>query len=131
MEIDGIYSRLFGWSPTQSADKLVLHSCLFEARGDERLKGRCVYVVWTWFFSLSPEYPSVAEYSLEYSGSHTHFTRIMGSFHGHQLALGIKAAQPFSKSKWGTDPLLQCFAWGMFLYVVWRMIFYYRTWGKY
>ena len=62
-------------------------------------EGSCVYVVWTWFNSPSSEYPSVTEYSLGYSGTHAHFTRIMGRFHGHHLALLIKAARPFSKSK--------------------------------
>ena len=60
------------------------------------LEGSSVYVVWTWLSSLSSEYPLVAEYFLGYSGSHAHFTYVMGSFYDHHLALLIKAARPFS-----------------------------------
>ena len=56
-------------------------------------------MVWSWFISLSPEYPLVTEYSLGYPGIRTHLTRIMGSFLSHRLTLLFKAALSFSKSK--------------------------------
>ena len=78
-------SRLIFKAPTQSANKLDQLSCLFEATG---------VVGWTQFFSLSSEYPSpsVAEYSLWYSGIRNHLTCIMGSFLGQHLTLLIKGA---------------------------------------
>ena len=97
-ERDGTQPSL-GLSPTQ---QMLTSLTILAACFKPRVLGVCqTCVVQRWHTSLSSEYPPVAEYSLRSSGihsshpSHSH----NGKFLGHHLALLIKAARSFSKSK--------------------------------